>query len=253
VIKETYKTEMLVMQSMMNERTAIMNIFYKIRNDENIKKFLKVLPDYVINEDNLSWNEKYTFEKNVEDVFRLIDIFIQTLMTIDRTKDKTAKEIAKHCNIFSDSIGELMMYVISYFPLMQLINTKLLYENHFKRHIDNEEDSIGRSHEQYIRNEIFGEMAFTFPRKDNFIDFKLRNEHIELRRNEYESSEKDEIQSKLMILAKALNQGDTEKEQYISRVTIGSMYWDAKCEDKRDCDEKFQESIKNVFKNILSK
>ena len=253
MLKEVYQNDVEILRALNHPRNAIMNIFYKFRNDQNVKVFFNRLTDYILKPESLSWSEKYELENNVTDIKRVLLLIFNTMLNIDLTKHKSSEEIRKKCSIFFDSIGEMLMYSFSHLPLIELLELKLGYIEHLKKYHNTKENFIGGTHEEYKRSLVFDKFAPHFPNDEDFLDYDFRNEHIEVKRKEYEDDgKKEELDNQLIALATVFECAREKDILYTSKVEIGCKYWDLRSNEKQKNDKEMMESLKVVMDGILS-
>lgn len=261
MLKEYYEKDLNQLSAIRSQRTVILNTKYKILHDQNMRNYFSLIPKYVFHPDELTWNEKYDFEKNTSFVLRVINSLFYTMIDIDEYNSKDAKELTIKCRSFPDSGGLELMYLFSHIPIIQLIDSELMYIQASKTGSDNGLDPNKVFFSSRTMNEdqearLFEKDSFAyhgdFPDKNKFISNDLIYKHAKIRKEEYENGKKEEIRSSLELIVSQFS--NLEKNDLFDfKVSIGSTYWDQKVKRNKEKKDEFTTIFKNMVHALANK
>lgn len=227
-----------------NTKNIIMSILYKLKNDKNVSYFLENLIYHCSNYENLEHMEKYYFEKELEEMNKILSLYIYSLKRNYPTKDCTAEEIIEPCIILNDYYGLSLMRIIGYYPLIKIMQEKVKYLSTIKNHLKQEDLEFYQSEQQ---KKLFSGSKFypTFPENKSFTNYELQNKHIEKIKEEYETK-KDDIQFAINTIIENMDvEPEHIKEQLIK---LGCLYWDK----QQEVDKAKQEQFSAIFKTLIT-
>ena len=257
MIEEYYTKELDRLRAIRSIRNVIINTKYKIMNDLNMRDLFNKIPTYVLNKDELSWNENYNFEKNVADALRILGSLMNTLLDVDRYKECESSEFCEDCNLFPDSGGKQLMFLFSHVPTLILIDQKIKYEKMSGKMTNPSEGEwmYGMTRNEYQRENLFNEskrgFIGKFPEKEDFVSYDLMFEHASMRHNQYENTEKAAITEQLELLVRPM-EGLERSELFDYKVKMGSVYWDEKVKNEMKRNAELKEMFSGIV-NALAK
>lgn len=228
MIDMIFNNETQQMKNIINAKNIVQNFSYKIRNDMNSKDFFENVIQKIKNYESLERMEKYYFEKDLIAMREVLHLLYSGLQSIDYIKTKTAQEMIKACNVFPDYIGRRMIMQISYIPLIDLFYEDLKYKEFINKKTNLEERNCGGTILEDQQERLFNKKSIfnnKFPKDEDFIDYKMRNNFIEILENKYNDKRKEEIANALNIL---LLHYENSKNIDETIVLIGATYWDNK-------------------------
>lgn len=247
-MKSNYKEEMLSMVAILNLRTIILNIQHKLISDHNVKKIFDLIPRYTNDYSDLSWNDRYFFEKEVPELLLTLNTLMQVLLNNEEYAKIPSEDFIIKCKHFPDSNGRTFMHLFSYIPLLILIDEDLKYKEAMRYNSDEYVESAKKYQDEQIFNDRGLFKINKFPDDENLIDYSLQHRVRQIRVKEYESYRKNEIKNELNILVKKI----TSSENFINdRVELGCIFWDSKINAIKKRKENFTKSISSVL-NALS-
>lgn len=241
MIDGVFTKEKEEMRILINAKTYLQNFIYRIRKDENMKKFLSELIDNIKHYDSMERMDKYYFENDFKEVYEVLHILYAGLISDSGIKKKTAVEMIECCSVFPDNIGRETISLLSYIPIIDLFREELSYQEAFTKFIDDEKEFMGESIVEHQENKILNS---PFRRKffddKDFIDYGLRNRYSQKLKDEHESGRCQEIKGQLEVL---LSIYDDSVDLNKTKLHIGMGYWNER-KKQRDLDvEKFRDLI----------
>lgn len=250
ILKTMYQDEVLCMNALLSQKNTILNIKYKLLNDHNVKNIFNLIPKYILENENLTWNEKYHFEKEIMELSIILNKFLHVLLNFKLIENIKSENLIEPCEYFPDSGGRNLMYILSHIPLIDLIVRDLNYNKTIKQNSDTFVDSMTK-HQNEI---LFGNKRFfrreKFPPEQRFISYALQKKHAEIIQAEYESGIKDDIKNSLIILAKQFN---LSKNLFETKVELGCLFWDSKIKEKETNDQKIRDGFLAIVKAFEKK
>lgn len=243
MIDMIYNNETQQMKNIINAKSIVQNFSYKIRNDLNSKHFFENIVKNIRNYASLERMEKYYFEKDLIAMREVLHLLYSGLQSIDYIKRKTAQEMIKACNVFPDYIGKRMIMQISYIPLIDLFYEDFKYREFIDKKINLEVRNCGGTILEDQQERLFNKKSIfnnKFPKDEDFIDYKMRNNYVDILKQEYDDKRKEEISFALNIL---LLQYENSKNIEETSVLIGATYWENK--------QKVQSTKIQSFKDAL--
>lgn len=248
MIETMFEKEKEQLSVIINSKSIIQNISYKLSKDKNSIDFFENLITNIKNYWNMDNNvtkermHNYYFLNDLKEMYKILNFLNQSLRSVDLTKNKTAEEIAKCCSVFPDHIGERIIISLSYLPIINLFYEKIKYLNYVSSYVDLDKKTMGETVLEYQKDRLFNKDSLfgnKFPDDEDFIDYAMKNKYIdELKKefNDTRSSELDEGINHLLPLYKS----DNLRE---STLLIGMTYWDERTKVSSENSEKFKEAI----------
>lgn len=243
MIKTIFEQEKEKMKCILNAKQIVQNISYKMAHDLNCIAFFENIIENIKKYDSLERMDKIYFSDDLEEMRLILHLLYQSLQAIPNIKEKTADEIVKCCRTFPDNIGKRIIIQISYLPIMDLFYENFKYIEYIKKNVDFEETSIGQNILDYQQDRLFGKSILNqkFPKDEEFLDYKMRNEFIRNLREEYEETRKQELESEINFMLDLYTKDET------SKIAIGSHYWDNKNKTRSEQSKAFGESIGRIL------
>jgi hypothetical protein len=125
-----FKNELEELSIIINSKTIIQNILYKLSHDRNVIYFLDNVVENAKKYDGLERMEKYYFNKELTEMYELLNNLIYVLLQESPTKNKTSVEILEPCSVLPDNGGLSLIRKLGYFPLIQLLEEKRTTEKY---------------------------------------------------------------------------------------------------------------------------
>jgi len=252
-----FEKEKEELKTIINTKTILQNIDYKLRNDKNVKLFMENLVENIKTYDDKDMNKtdermhNYYFKKDFEEMFELLLLYKYSFETVSTLKKYKGEDIAKCCNVFPDYIGEHIIRMFAYLPLMELFNKKIKYEDYINEKKDLNKKIFNQTPKEYQLERLFGENILNkrniFKKAEDFIDYELKNKYIEKVEEKYEKEIKKDLKNNLDFFINKLSRDNTEKEIKQQEIYIGIAYWN----ESFATDDKMIESFKKVLNSIV--
>ena len=242
MIETIFDKENEQLSILFNSKNILQNISYKLENDRNSIYFFENLISNIENYDNLPRMQKYYFDNDFKAMYKTLKMFYRGFQSDIRFKKMDASDMLKCCKAFPDHIGERIIGLISYIPIMDLFYEKLKYVEFI-----NKKSSSVENMKKYQSEKLFsdGLLSKTFPNDDSFIDYKLKNEYLSKLEVEYETTRKEEISTALSIMINMYNGSENIEE---TKINIGSAYWQRKIDISTDNTSALKKVIEGMSK-----
>lgn len=222
-----FKEDKIRMLAIINPRHTVMNVSYKLANDLNALSFFNNIVNVATKyeEDILNSNNKkpqfdLRFKKNIKEYGSVLNLLLQTLMSMDSIKKRSAAEIAKDCNVFSDSVGKQIIKQLAYLPLINKIKERIGYLDIIKTRKDYLNDNASQ-----IKLRLSNIKSKEIINEDQFINNKDRNDKINEIEDNYDNNASTLISSDIKLMLNALS----DKNEHL---LFGMAYWDSLFIDK---------------------
>ncbi len=247
MIETIFNKEKEQIKHILNVRNIIQNISYKISNDLNSKYFFDNVINYIRNYDSLDRMIQYQFKRDLKEMREILNLLYAVLKNFEDTKNKAAEDIIKPRSIFPDNIGKRIISQISYIPILELFYKDLKYKEYIADKIDLQKKFCGDTPQENQRKKLFNRanpFNKKFPKDEDFIDYEMKNELIEIVEKEYEK-EKEEIKNSLNIL---LLQYENSTDINKTLLLIGAAYWENEKKSESSQFEALKKSMEAISK-----
>lgn len=226
MVKDFYNKEIDNMIVVTNLNAFFFNLSYKIKNDLNIKYFFDNLLNNIKNYENLSEIEKNNFEINIKEINDLLYLFLKSLKLDYYIKEQSSENMIKRCIVFPDYGGRTIIKQLSFLPLINLMSTKIKYNNYIKENPKRIQESLSVDLNKHQEEELFDEKISDKIRKfipdENFVNYDLKIKYINDFEAFYNEEKKENIENFIKELLKIYDNDDLNKNSII----VGSILWD---------------------------
>jgi len=240
MIKCAFEAEKSQMETIINAKTMILNMKYRLCRDKNVSLFIDGLVQNIVEYENLEGMKKYYFDENFKELIEILHVFYAALQSQECFSKIDSKELARSCHAMPDSGGKETLKLIGLLPIMELFNEKLSYLQAIKFYTKDEkkQNDITSSFKDIQNKKLNANNSLfykRFPKDDDFIDYDLKASHARGLIKEYDLRE-SELNESIATLS------DMYKKETL--LMIGSVYWDTK--------KKIESNAVNSFCNALS-
>jgi len=196
MVGDLFKKDYENLTAILNSKQIIQNLSYKLEEDENCKKFFSSVYDKSEKIEELEHMDRWQFIRDIKEMSKILKYLSMAMENEWWLKDKSADDILKCCSVFPDNIGKRILIQMSYIPLLNGMIEKIEYEEFIDKKIDDSEISDWEN----------ARIVSRFPKDENFVDYKRRNEFIIKTENEYKENNMGDLSLTTGDLIKLMRQ-----------------------------------------------
>ena len=234
MIITTYREDAGKLQAIINQKQTIQNVLHNIKHDKNIEFYMEELLYFASNPDEIEGREvrAYHFRQNTKEVFKLLVLLQDAMLSSEHIKNKSGAEIAKPCSVFSDYNGKYIMRFFGYFGLIAIIKNVVEYEELIQRKT-NIEFTEFHNHHLSKKDILRGDNSY-------FVDYEKKNKYIEEMEAEYKEH-KQELLTDINDVLNIIKCGDTALEQ------LGISIWDTRIIENGKKFQELKEKVSRIY------